>query len=86
MDLSEILPLLLKPGDDTTAMLIKMLQGGDKTDAVSAMLGKNASPEMASVLGAMMSQNKHKQKAEGLRPILGFVDNDNLGILTRYFG
>lgn len=40
---------------------------------------------MASVLtSALGSKNSKKNKAEGFKPVLGFVNNEILGKLTKY--
>ncbi|MFR1565609.1 MAG: hypothetical protein ACLSUT_04135 [Christensenellales bacterium] len=93
MDLSSILPLLFmnkgnKP-DDATATLLKMMTKGEQpaeSDILGALLkNQGGSQEMASVLSsALSSKSSKKNKADGFKPVLGFVNNEILGKLTKY--
>ena len=69
MDLNAILPLLL--GSNKT----------DKSDLIKAILGQNGD------YGSLFQNlsNKRKNKAVGFAPLLGFVSDDILGIMTRFF-
>ncbi len=69
MDLNSILPLLL--GSSKT----------DKSDLIKAILGQNG--DYGSLFQSFT--NKRKNKAEGFTPVLGFVSDDILGIMTRFF-
>ena len=93
MDLSTILPLLMMGGgaknqNNKLAPLLSMLAKGEKpneTELIGKMLGSNGgSPEMAAVLSSVLSKNKTTKKAEGFAPILGFVNDDILGKLTKF--
>lgn len=94
MDMSMLLPLLLsKKGggknNETLAFLIKMMSSGKKTDEselVSEMLKNGGySPETAAVLNAAMkSRGKPTRKSVGLRSVLGIVNDEILGKITKY--
>lgn len=102
MDLGSLLPLLFMnrgnknsdtadKGDDTASAFMKMMSKGEKpseADILSTLLKKEGgSPEMAAVLSnALKDRDKQKKKAEGFAPVLGFINDDILGKLTKYFG
>ena len=102
MDLGSLLPLLFMNrgnknsdtadiGDDTASAFMKMMSKGEKpseADILSTLLKKEGgSPEMAAVLSnALKDRDKQKKKAEGFTPVLGFINDDILGKLTKYFG
>ena len=69
MDINSILPLLLSGGKAETSDIIK------------ALMGDNAN--FGAIFDAVSA--KQKNKAEGLKPVLDFVSNDILGVMTRFF-
>ena len=94
MDMSILLPLLLagKSGgknSETLALLMKTLGQGkkpDESELVGEML-KNGGypPETAAVLNAAMKNRSAKpRKAAGLRSVLGIVNDEILGKITKY--
>lgn len=94
MDMSILLPLLLagKSGgknSETLALLMKTLGQGkkpDESELVGEML-KNGGypPETAAVLNAAMKNRGAKpRKAAGLRSVLGIVNDEILGKITKY--
>lgn len=93
MDLTTILPLLMMSGgsksqNNKLAPLLSLLGNGSKpneAELIGQLLGeKGGSPEMAAVLSKVLSDKKPTKKAEGFDPILGFVNDDILGKLTKY--
>ncbi len=75
MDVSAILPLLLSKRNGKT----------DSSELLGELLkSSGAPPEMASVINAVRKGDDRK-KAERFSPILGFVNDDILGKLTRWF-
>lgn len=94
MDMSILLPLLLagKSGgknSETLALLMKTLGQGkkpDESELVGEML-KNGGypPETAAVLNAAMKNRGAKpRKAAGFRSVLGIVNDEILGKITKY--
>ena len=94
MDMSILLPLLLagKGGgknSETLALLMKTIGQGkkpDESELVGEML-KNGGypPETAAVLNAAMKNRGAKpRKTAGLRSVLGIVNDEILGKITKY--
>lgn len=88
MDLTAILPLLLSKnkGDLPSSDLISLLSKKDKSsdELIDNLIQKSGAPkQMASVLSAL--NNSKQKKPERFDPILGFVNDDILGKMTRYF-
>ena len=101
MDLSSLLPLLFMnrggkndgtaDKNDDAALFMKMMGKGEKpseADILSTLLKKEGgSTQIAAELSnALKDRNKKKKKAEGFTPVLGFINDDILGKLTKYFG
>lgn len=71
MDLNSILPLLLSGG------------GASAADIIKAVMGNESYAGMESVMELMKNRQKHK--SVGFAPVLGFVSDDILGVMTRFF-
>lgn len=94
MDMSMLLPLLLSgkgggKNNETLALLMKMMGSGkkpDESELVGEMLKNGGySPETAAVLNAAMkNRGKSARKSVGLRSILGIVNDEILGKITKY--
>lgn len=94
MDMSMLLPLLLSgkgggKNNETLALLMKMMGSGkkpDESELVGEMLKNGGySPETAAVLNAAMkNRGKSTRKSVGLRSILGIVNDEILGKITKY--
>ncbi len=70
MDLSAILPLLLRSGGDRSDLLASLLPENDKT------------AEMMKLVSVM---NEGKKKPVGLKPIRTIAPDDILGAMIKYF-
>ncbi len=94
MDIMTILPLLLagKSGgkkSETLALLLKTMGSGKKPDEsaiMDEMLKKSGcAPETAAVLNAAMKNRTEKpRRSVGLRSVLGIVNDEILGKITKY--
>ncbi len=94
MDISMLLPFLLSgkgggKNNETLALLMKMMSSGkrpDESELVGEMLKNGGySPEAAAVLNAAMKNyGKPARKSVGLRSILGIVNDEILGKITKY--
>ena len=76
MDLSAILPLLLSKRDgksNSSALINELLKSS------------GAPPEAVAVMRAATANSEQKKKSERFTPILGFVNDEILGKLTRWF-
>lgn len=85
MDISTLLPLLLAGsgrGNGDATMLTNLLlhRNADPSELIKS---SGASPEVAAALSSAISKSRAKEL--GLKPILGFVNDEILGKLTRWF-
>ena len=93
MDIMTILPLLLagKGGgknSETLALLLKTMGSGKKPDEsaiVDEMLKKSGcAPETAVLNAAMKNRTEKPRRSVGLRSVLGIVNDEILGKITKY--
>lgn len=95
MDLSAILPLIMMKNNGANTDMANILMGmmSGKKQSESEILGQilksqGGSPEMAAILQTAMkaqSERSATKKAEGFGPVLGFVNDDILGKMTKFF-
>lgn len=94
MDLGAILPLLLagkkeKSGDFTAALITSILQGKklSQKDLLGTVIkARGGSPEMAEALSsAMENGGRARPTKTGFTPLLGFVNDDILGKMTKFY-
>ena len=94
MDMSILLPLLLSnkgggKNSEALALLMRMTAQGkkpDESELVGEMLKNGGySPETAAMINAAMKNRGGKpRKSVGLRSILGVVNDEILGKITKY--
>lgn len=71
MDLNSILPLLLSSNGAQTADIIKAILGNKEYSGVETVME--------------LMKDRQKNKTNGFAPVLDFVSDDILGVLTRFF-
>lgn len=76
MDLSAILPLLMRSESNT-----------DATDLLSAMLPQMSQNEkVGEMMQLVKAMNTNQTRPEGLRAIRAIAPDDILGVLVKYYG